>query len=569
LTITSLDIINYQKDVPFLPALAKNGDRADWYRFYDQMLDHRLQVAIDASRSQSARQREIERCTNREWGGKYWLATYGTIYEAREPDAEEEVELGYEDEDENLWVADTLPFIPYNFQFGVWDWLDERMRSRGRLGDGLLVKSRDMGISNLGAGFIAHRFQTRKPFQGRLMSRIEKLVDVPGDPDSLLWKLETNLKGQPDWMLQTFCPGFDWKYHRQVMKVFHPKTNNFISGESTQENAGRGGRGTMFFLDEFGFMENGGLIWTNIRASTKHRIAVSTVNIKNGLHMYNLHHGKEGYTAPPVLEIPWYAHPLHDQDWLRMEQERDTPEGFQREVLMNYFAGEGDWVYPITHDMELGNWPFVPYGGPVFVSIDDGYKDRFVIHWIQYQPQSGLHRLVESYTNKGRTIDFYGTLMTGYPRSDFSYTDQELELMEWIRTLPGMTYFGDTHGYNREQITGQAPFDVLRDQFGINVMVDWEKRTLKDRQTYLNKILPFLRINGASLGGDRVLWSLRRHRWKSYKESQEVTRAPKEPVQDDTTHDVSALEYYALNWENFRHMLGGNAISYVGTSNSG
>ena len=537
----------YMKEIPGLPA--QPTSREDWDRYYTEVLQHRLRVMRACMTSEEARALEVEkfrRCK------KYAISTYWAIFEAR-PQLYEDGELG----------SDIIPFVAYPFQNAWFDWYDERLSSRGPQGDGLTPKSRDMGLSNSACAAVGYDWLVKKPFQARLLSRVEDLVDKAGDPDSLFWKIELGLRALPRYIWDAFAPSFDWKHHRKLAMFINPDNGNVLSGESTQANAGRGGRATVVILDEFAFMENGGAIWTGLRASTPHRIAISTVSTDNGLDMYHLHHGTNGYTKPPTIEIPWFAHPKHTQAWFDQEAQRDSEEGVRQEILMDYFANTGTWTYPQAQKFKVGQYPLIPGAGPLYVAIDDGLDDQFAIHWIQYVEKTGRHRVVESYQNNNRVTDFYGTLMTGVPRSDFSYNAEELRLMKWIWTLPPRTYVGDTHGYNREQTTGQAPFERLAENFGIHVFVDWEKRTGKDRRTALGSILGQMDFNDTP-GVQESLYALQRNHFPKERKGKGRQTAAKEPVHDDTSHAVAAFEYYAQGWSVFKDMHNGGLIVYDG-----
>ena len=365
-----------------LPKMGQS--RAEWEQWRRQVLDHRMMVLRETDgkhpEHRQNRRREAERCRA---DHLYLAAVYGTIYEARED--------AYSDQDRTLGGAGYLPFVPYPFQCDTWKWLDDRYAGKGDDGDGLIVKSRTMGLSNVVCFWITARWMIDTPFQARVASRVEALVDAMGDPDALFWKIDTFIQGMPSWLIQEFLPGFSWKRHRRKLQIRNPRNGNTIKGESTTANLGRGGRASVIFYDEAAFMDGFGRIWTAGRASSPHRIAVSTVNIDNGMDFHDLHKGKNGYKSPPVLEIPWNAHPLHDEQWLKDELKRDTVAGVRREVLMDYFAGGGEWVYPESHKKEVGEYPYEPYAGPIYGAFDDGFDDEWFMWLIQDRKSTRLN----------------------------------------------------------------------------------------------------------------------------------------------------------------------------------
>lgn len=541
--------------VPNIPHLPPSPQRPeDWFAWRDLVLVHRFQVLAETSakgrEGEEARRREMARCRE---SRPYMIATYGGIYEAR-PD---------EDLDESdLPPGTMIPFIPFPFQIRVMYWYYERRRTKGVLGDGLVVKSRDMGLSNIFGFLVAGDWACEPVFQARMLSRVEDLVDAAGDPDSLFWKIEMFLMGLPNWLLQGLVPGFDWKKHRMVMKFINPHTRNVISGESTQANAGRGGRATVIIYDEGAFMPNFGAIWTAGRASSRHRIGISTVSLQEGYDWHNLHHGKEGYTQPSIFVAHWDEHPMHDEAWLAGERERDTEEGIQREIFMNYQAGTSEWVYPESHTKELGDYKFIPGAGHVYCMMDDGLDDDFALVWAQYQRRTGRFHIFRTYRNSNMITDFYGTLLTGVPRSDFKYTKEDVAIMEMQRSLPPMTYTIDAHFKERSQLTGTSPYERFASEFGIVPYTTFHDRDFKARRLAMGTLLPMMDFDDAAA---EALESIQRTRWKPEKEGREQVSVQKRPLHDKHSHITSAMEFFAVAWPDIKFSGGDVGSGFIQT----
>ena len=239
------------RDIPWLPPSPQSPQ--DWEEWEKLILEHRISVlygadhGVDGLTPEAVRAREITRC---DLSGEYMANTYGMIYEARGEEGYQE-NLVYNEEDDS-WLyneedirSGIIPYVQYPFQIDFFDWMTERMLSRGPMGDGVVIKARDMGLSNSIVFWIAHKWLFRRPFQARLLSRNERLVDQTGDPDSLFWKLDTYLMGLPSYIFDHGAPGFDWRQHRLMLRLMNPANGNLVSGESTQADAGRGGRATV------------------------------------------------------------------------------------------------------------------------------------------------------------------------------------------------------------------------------------------------------------------------------------------------------------------------------------
>jgi hypothetical protein len=432
------------------------------------------------------------------------------------------------------------------------------------------VKARQMGLSNITMFFVTGKWLVVRPFQARVMSRTEGEVDETGSPDALFWKAEMLLRGLPVWMLEGLMPHFKWGKHRLTLRLINPDNLNVIKGESTQANAGRGSAVTMIIYDEAAFIPNFGAVWTAGRAATRHRIALSTVSIDEGMDFYNLHHGTGGYTQPPVLMIPYNEYPGHDEAWLEAEKARDTPEGIAREVLMDYFAGGGNWVYPESHEKAVGDYPFLPGAGPVFVTLDDGFDDDFAIIWIQYIQSTGRFRVFQGYSNHKLVTDFYGSLLTGQPESQFfsRYGSRERAIMSRQLQLPSMKYTADPHIENREQITGQSPMEYLAHKYGILTFSDFSERDHKKRRLKLGGLLPMMDFHDRD-GGEEVLDAVQHYRFPTMKDSSQLTSEPRRPIHDKHSHFVTALEWFAVQWDAFKvTATGAKKIKWSGSYNS-
>lgn len=526
---------------------------SEWAAWRDQVLAHRLKVLAETNHPdpavrQAARARELVLI---ERSSAYLANVYGGIYEARR-------ELEVDD-----LTPIVIPYIMYPFQIEVWHELDQALTRRGPEGDVAIIKARDMGLSNTVAFWVARNWLVRKVFQARMLSRREDLVDQTGNPDSLFWKIETFLMGLPDWIMQHFAPGFDWKQHRLQMRFINPRTMNVIAGESTQANAGRGGRATVIVYDEACFMPDLGAIWTAGRASTNHRILISTVSVSEGTACYDIVHGENGYERPRVLHVPWNAHPEHDLEWLARERARDTEEGFRREVLMDWDAGTGEWVYPEIRSVYPDpGITYEPGAGDFYVSIDDGFDDDFAMVFIQVIDRTGRIRVLDGYTNSHKPVDFYGSILRSKPLSHFTYTDRELRLMEWLRQMPPFTVTGDPHVRQTEQVSGMSVYDRLLSEWGIVVVTDPVKRTPKDLRTALSALIPMMDFADTQ-GAREVLSALKNYRFRSVSPGRELAHEQREPVHSKHSHYATALGYWAVNYQYFS-MARSDSIRYVG-----
>jgi hypothetical protein len=176
-------------------------------------------------------------------------------------------------------------------------WLEEREAAEE---DGLAEKSRDSGLTWLCAGFLVHRWLFRRGFKGGLGSRKQQLVDTIGDPDSIFEKLRIILRRLPPWMLPV---GFDWKRDDNFCKLINPASGATITGEAG-DDIGRGGRNSIYVVDEAAFVEHPQKIEAALAANTNCRIYVSTPNGVGNVFYQKRHSGEV-----PVFTMHWHDDP--------------------------------------------------------------------------------------------------------------------------------------------------------------------------------------------------------------------------------------------------------------------
>ena len=146
---------------------------------------------------------------------------------------------------------DASAFVP----FDLWErqrqyirWLDERTPERLEL---LVEKSRDVGITYLNAGWSLHKWLFRPGWKITFGANKAHLVDELKNPDSIFEKLRILLDSLPTWMLPY---GFDRAKHSNLRRLVNPRNLNTITGEGGDQ-MGRGGRASVYFLDEAAFVE--------------------------------------------------------------------------------------------------------------------------------------------------------------------------------------------------------------------------------------------------------------------------------------------------------------------------
>jgi hypothetical protein len=122
--------------------------------------------------------------------------------------------------------------------------------------DVVIDKSRGQGATWMYLMIILRRWLRDDMFSAGLVTRNEKLVDSARDPDTLMWKICWAIHRLPKWM---WPEGFDWSKHRNLNEhsLLNPANGASVVGYSATGDVARGGRKTLFCLDELAAFKSG------------------------------------------------------------------------------------------------------------------------------------------------------------------------------------------------------------------------------------------------------------------------------------------------------------------------
>lgn len=244
-----------------------------------------------------------------------------------------------------------MPFVFFKRQKDVIDFFESC--SHDQTG-GLVEKCRDFGLTWLACGYSVWRWLFIKNDAIGWGSRKETLVDKPGDPDSIFEKIRLMLRRLPRIWLPT---GFSWGRNSTYMKLLNPENGAIIAGEAG-DNIGRGGRRSIYMVDESAHIERPEKVEAALGDNTNVRIDISSVNgVGNVFHRRR----ENGVIwSPDVKDYPfgfirvfiadWRDHPLKTQEWYDARKARYEREGmahiFAQEVDRNYAAAVSNTVIP-------------------------------------------------------------------------------------------------------------------------------------------------------------------------------------------------------------------------------
>jgi len=197
-------------------------------------------------------------------------------------------------------------------------------------------KSRDSGASWMACAFAVWLWLFIGGSTAGFGSRKEDYVDRLGDMDTLFEKMRSMIRNLPPCMLPE---GFSEKVHFNHMRLINPANGATIKGEAG-DNIGRGGRTSVYFVDEAAFIERPKAVNAALSANTDCRIDISSCRAGTDFQ------ARCDATSPPlkfvfdIRDAPW-----HTDAWIEKKQ-REVDEGtFAQEFLRDPTAAiEGQLI---------------------------------------------------------------------------------------------------------------------------------------------------------------------------------------------------------------------------------
>jgi phage terminase large subunit len=298
----------------------------------------------------------------------------------------------------------SLAFSLFPRQRELIDWTLERWR-RGETG--VVVKSRDVGASWVAMAVLGTLCIFCENFAAGIASATEIKLDRSGDPDTLFYKLRAFLEHLPP----EFNGGWTVDKHSAYLRVSFPETNSSVTGEAGDQ-AGRGGRKSLYIVDEAAHFEHPKLIDASLAATTDCRIDMSSVN-GTGNSFYEKAHN----AAIPRFDFSWRDDPRKDDAWYARKAAELDPVIVAQEIDCNFAASfEGvvipsAWVQAAVGLAErLGIEPTGARRAALDVADRGVDKNAFaIVHGIELEH-------VESWS--GKDSDIFGTTARAFRLCD-------------------------------------------------------------------------------------------------------------------------------------------------------
>ena len=233
----------------------------------------------------------------------------------------------------------TLPFIPFFHQVKFLKWVHERFRN---MEPGITLKSRECGVSWLCGVYAVNMFLFKPGSSVLFATRKADELDDKGDPGSLFQKMRILLEYLPPFLLPE---DFNLERDTPLGKILDRVDGSSITGESG-EQIGRGGRGTVIFIDEAAFLENQERASGALSATSDCQIRVSTPNVPGDL--FHRDYKKWKKVAPErIFEFHWTVDPRKGDAWYKQQKINLDPDVVARELDMCFEGSNPDAFIPI------------------------------------------------------------------------------------------------------------------------------------------------------------------------------------------------------------------------------
>lgn len=469
-----------------------------------------------------------------------------------------------------IYFTDTFLFMfdpknePHNVQFKTFDFQKRLIRNiikHIRNGEDLFIeKCREMGAtySVLAAFLWMWLFDPACSFL--LGSRKEDYVDnrrggITGNKEeSLFGKLDYMITRLPPFMMPE---GWDRHRHFNYMSLVNPENGNAIVGESSNPNFSRGGRHTAIMLDEFAFWPDGNAAWGSTADTTNSRIVLTTPG-SSPSKAKRLRYGQDGEEIG-VVTLHYHLDPRKTTKWLEKEKKRRSKEDFSREIMIDWELSISGRVYPEIEGAKLGDFPFIP-GEHLYCSWDFGLDGTALLFW-QRNRKNGKWRLIDSYFNQDKPIQFYLPFFDHPKDSKYIYSEEDLEAIQKISSFPDAIHFGDPDVSKRAYQNDAISTKTVLAEHGIYIQTvnakTWEFR--RDRTKVFLK-------DGIEIDKHRrnefALECFKYDRYKERSQDMEYTSPPKR-VHGIESHVATAMEYMAVNIDAFANEKEENKPSWA------
>lgn len=242
----------------------------------------------------------------------------------------------YEPRNANRGEPTRLPAVPFPRQRDFIRWMHERFTSKT---SAPVEKSRDSGATWMAAAFAVWLWRYHPGSTVGFGSRKEIYVDQAGDLNSIFEKVRSIIRNLPAYVKPK---RLNEKTHFNFCRVLNPDNEAAIVGEAG-DNIGRGGRTSIYFIDESAFVERPQLIEASLSATTDVRIDISTPRAGAIFSQWTS-------SSPHTFVFDVHDAPWHTKEWLAAKEADMKSKGlghlYRQEFLRDATAGVAGQLIP-------------------------------------------------------------------------------------------------------------------------------------------------------------------------------------------------------------------------------
>lgn len=240
----------------------------------------------------------------------------------------------YDPRQSSFGLPTVMPWLPWKQQVDFIEWVYNKYLNQK---SGMVEKSRDQGATWLFCVIYLFEWRWTQGFAGGIGSNKLDNVDKKDEPDCIFEKIRVLMRFLPKFW---FPEGFSPKLHDKKGNLVNPEMTSQIGGQGGKD-IGRGGRRSMYFVDEAASLEFPKAADSSLSQNTNCQIDLSTPKGMN-------HFGQKRHSGKvDVFTFHWKNDPRKDQEWYDREVARLDPVVVAQEIDIDYHASvEGIFIKP-------------------------------------------------------------------------------------------------------------------------------------------------------------------------------------------------------------------------------
>lgn len=241
----------------------------------------------------------------------------------------------YDPRNAELGLPNKVPFHMNDQQKDYARWLEA---SHKLTRNGLTDKSRGEGMTWIWVFYAVWRWRFTDQFKCGFGSYKADKVDRKDDPDSIFEKIRQCIRYLPSFLVPD---GYSEKFHATYMRVKNPENGSIIVGEAGND-IGRGGRNSIYFIDEFASVEQDKAAENALSGNTECIMYGSTPKGTN-----NLFYSKRQSMQPEQIRtLTWRKNPWKNREWYEDKKHDFDPVTIAQEIDIDYTASVENVVIP-------------------------------------------------------------------------------------------------------------------------------------------------------------------------------------------------------------------------------